>query len=88
MLPIFFIEITPTPKRWQVWDQTSTVNDLIQNYTDKTPNIYFISTRDQFIGKNKLPVAEYFVNDSLHLSQKGYDKWAEIIKSKLDFTLN
>ena len=88
MLPIFFIEITPTPKRWQVWDQTSTVNELIQNYTNKTQNIHFISTRDQFIGKNRLPVSEYFVKDSLHLSQKGYDKWAEIIKSKLDYTLN
>jgi len=87
-LPIFFIETTPTPKRLQVWGQISSANDLIQNYTDKTPNIYFISTRDQFIGKNKLPVAEYFVNDSLHLSQKGYDKWAQIIKSKLDLTLN
>lgn len=87
-LPIFFIETTPTPKRWQVWDQTSTANDMIQNYTDKTLNIHFISTRDQFIGKNRLPVAEYFVKDSLHLSQKGYDKWAEIIKSKLDSTLN
>ena len=87
-LPIFFIETTPTPKRWQVWDQSSTANDLIQNYTNKNHNINFISTRDQFIGKNRLPVAEYFVRDSLHLNQKGYDKWAEIIKSKLDLTLN
>jgi lysophospholipase L1-like esterase len=82
--PIFVIETTPTPSRWHVWDQISTANDLIQEFTEKQVNLNFISTRNEFFNKRGVPKGKYFVKDSLHLSEAGYDLWEEIIKDALN----
>ncbi len=83
-LPIYVIETTPTPSRWKVWDQIVTANDLIQSYTEKHPNLHFIATRKYFINKRGVPEGKYFVQDSLHFSQAGYDLWEKIIKKELN----
>ena len=81
--PIFFIETTPTPKRWKVWDKISNANDLIKKYCESKTNLFYISTRDYFIAENKLPIEDYFIRDKLHLNSKGYLIWSDIIKDNL-----
>ena len=81
--PIFFIETTPTPKRWKVWPEISNANDLIMEYCKSKDGLFYISTRDYFIGKNDLPTEEFFIRDKLHLNSKGYSIWGEIIKENL-----
>ena len=82
--PIYLIETTPTPSRWAVWNKISKANDLIQNYTEQDPNLHFISTRNFFLNHKGRPDGKYFVADSLHLSEAGYDLWEHIIKEKLN----
>lgn len=82
-LPIYFIEITPTPSRWKVWDQISQVNAKVQKYALTHHKINFIATQKKFLGSNGLPLPDLFVSDSLHLSDKAYHLWSEIIKEKL-----
>ena len=41
-LPIYFIEITPTPSRWKFWDQISKVNAKVQQYAASHSMINFI----------------------------------------------
>ena len=81
--PIYLIETTPTPSRWAVWNKISKSNDLIQNYTEQDPNLHFISTRNFFLNQKGRPDGKYFVADSLHLSEAGYDLWEHIIKENL-----
>lgn len=83
-LPIYVIETTPTPSRWKVWGQIATANDLIQSYTEKQPKLHFISTRNYFLNKRGVPEGKYFIQDSLHFSQAGYDLWEKIIKKELN----
>jgi lysophospholipase L1-like esterase len=83
-IPIFVIETTPTPARWHIWDQISTANDLIHEYSEKQANLNFISTRNEFFNERGFPDGKYFVKDSLHLSAIGYDLWEEIIKDALN----
>tara|TARA_B100000963_G_scaffold116381_1_gene101394 strand:+ start:3691 stop:4380 length:690 start_codon:yes stop_codon:yes gene_type:complete len=82
-LPIYFIEITPTPSRWKVWDQISQVNAKVQQYAHNHSMINFISTQKNFLGFNGRPIPDLYVSDSLHLSDKAYLLWSEIIKDKL-----
>ena len=82
-LPIYFIEITPTPSRWKVWDQISQVNAKVKQYAVTHSMINFISTQKNFLGSNGRPLSDMFVSDSLHLSDKAYHLWSEIIKDKL-----
>ena len=83
-IPIYVIETTPTPSRWEVWNQIANANDLIKAYTEKKSNLNFISTRNYFLNKNGLPRGEYFVEDSLHLSNSGYKLWEKIIKKVIE----
>ena len=73
---VFFIETTPTPKRWKAWSKISQANDLIKEFCDSSDRLFYISTRDYFIGDNGLPTEEYFVRDKLHLNSKGYTLWS------------
>ncbi len=82
-VPVFVIETTPTPARWDVWDKISEANDLINRYCESKINLHFITTRDKFIDVNGLPIKSFFISDKLHLNKKGYKLWSDIIKEKL-----
>lgn len=88
--PIFFIETTPTPKRWKAWPEISNANDLIMRYCNEKKGLFYISTRDYFIDKNGLPKEDLFIKDKLHLNRNGYSVWGGIIKNNLNriFALN
>ncbi len=36
-----------------------------------------------FVGADGSPVAEYLLEDGVHLSDKGYEKWSEVVESFL-----
>ena len=82
-IPIFLIETTPTPKRWKVWNKILQANKKLERFCKKVPNLYFISTRDKFIGTDGLPIQSFFLSDELHLNVDGYKLWSSVIKSKL-----
>ena len=63
-------------------------NDLIKKYCDSNDRLFYISTRDYFIGDNGLPTEEFFIKDKLHLNRKGYALWADIIKKNLTEVLS
>jgi hypothetical protein len=85
--PIFFIQITPTESRWHVWNRTLQANNLIKEYSKSSKNLFYIETAPAFLGKDGKPIPEYFLEDKLHLTQKGYDVWADIIKKSLNQNL-
>ena len=47
------------------WPEISLANDLIKRYCDSKENLFYISTRDFFIGENGLPTEEFFIKDKL-----------------------
>ena len=82
-IPIFLIETTPTLKRWKVWSEILKSNKKLESFCKKEPNLYYIGTRDKFIGVDGLPIKSLFQNDELHLNTDGYKLWSNIIKTKL-----
>jgi hypothetical protein len=85
--PVFWISITPTVSRWKVWPEIQKVNSLIKEICDKKKNTYFIKTDFAFLNEKGLPKDELFRDDKLHLTEKGYAVWTEIIKKELDNAL-
>ena len=83
-MPIFLVEITPTPSRWNIWNKTVKANDLMKAYCESKANLYFISTSKEFLNKDQRPRSELFIEDQLHLNREGYKLWTQIIKSNLD----
>jgi GDSL-like Lipase/Acylhydrolase family len=85
--PVFWISITPTVSRWKVWPEIQRANSLIRQICDRQRNTYFIQTDYAFLDEKGLPKDELFRDDKLHLTEKGYAVWTEIIKKELDKVL-
>ena len=81
-VPVYYIAITPSPLRWVIWDEAVSVNEAIQTLILQMPNTHFIDTGEALISDGE-PNPDSYVFDRLHLSAKGYDIWAEIIRSRL-----
>jgi lysophospholipase L1-like esterase len=82
--PVFWIAITPTGLRWKAWPQIERANILIQKACKKHKNTYFISTKNVFLSSSGLPKDELFRADRLHLNEKGYAVWTDVIKKELE----
>ncbi len=85
--PIFFIEITPTRKRFSAWPLIRKVNTQLQKLSLSTPGAYFIPTADHFLDPSGNPRDELFVDDQLHLNGDGYKEWSSLIRQELDGVL-
>ncbi|MEL7500152.1 MAG: DPP IV N-terminal domain-containing protein [Planctomycetota bacterium] len=82
-IPFFWIEVTPTEKRWHVWNPILKATEGIRNVIAADENAHFIGTAGAFIGKDETPIASLFVKDRLHLNEEGYQRWAAIIKAAI-----
>lgn len=81
--PIFWIETTPTPSRWQASPKIQKSGELIRHYCDRKAKLHFISTSHVFINQQGVPDPAYFREDMLHLNRKGYSVWSETILGAL-----
>jgi lysophospholipase L1-like esterase len=83
VVPIYFIGITPSPMRWEVWPIAQATNALIQQWSESDPNLHFIDTSSDLMGHNGEPDPDNYRFDGLHLSTQGYSVWREIIRKRL-----
>ena len=82
--PLCWVEVSPTPKRWEQSPQIREASTLIEDYCAKHEDLHFISTFDQFTTPEGLPDSTFFRKDMLHLNRSGYLQWSEIIKASLE----
>jgi hypothetical protein len=87
LTPVFWIAITPTVSRWKDWPEIQKVNVMIRSICENKKNTYFIKTDFAFLNENGLPKEELFRDDKLHLTDKGYAVWTEIIRKELNSVL-
>ena len=85
--PVYCIAITPSPLRWEVWDEAQAINDAISDLAKGMENTYVIDTAQQLMSEG-VPDDNNYVFDRLHLSEQGYAIWAEIIRSRIFSDLN
>jgi hypothetical protein len=82
--PVFWIAVTPTPLRWKVWPEIQRANTMIRKICENKKNTYFIKTDSDFLNENGTPKDELFRDDKLHLTEKGYSVWTDIIRKELN----
>ena len=85
--PIYFISITPTSARFQVWETSKRANQLIEKYSQSDPSLHYIDTADRYLNSDGTPNDRLFRDDKLHLNRDGYKLWGEIIQAELSQSL-
>ncbi len=81
--PITWLQISPSEKRWGVWDKVQVANKLIEDYCNATPNLYSINFSESFLGTDGLPIKKLFRDDKLHYNEDGYVVWGNAIKDQV-----
>ena len=78
-----YVPAKPSLKRWNMWHNMQTLNALIKSYSDSSDLLYYADTATPMLGADGRPKPDLFIEDGLHLSEKGYDLWTTIVNSKL-----
>lgn len=80
---ILFISIAGNPARWQQVDEVRRANALVADYAKRKRRVEFIDVFTAMMGPDGLPQPDIFVDDRLHMNEKGYAIWREVIAPHL-----
>lgn len=77
---IIFCGIKKSISRKTHWLKADEVNTYLESSLSKRRNCAYLEMNAALLNKSGLPNGEYFLSDSLHLNEKGYEKWIEVVK--------
>lgn len=80
---LIVMSIKPSPARWKLWDTMRDTNRRIKDYTDTHKNCVYIDSGSVLFGKDNLPQRDLYVEDALHLSEAGYQRWTQLLTPHL-----
>jgi len=69
---IVFLNIGPSPKRWEQREKQKQANQLVLEYINKGINLYYVDLWPDSIGLDGLPKPELYAEDQLHPSPAGF----------------
>ncbi|MEB2783891.1 GDSL-type esterase/lipase family protein [Algoriphagus persicinus] len=72
------IAAKPSPSRWEKKVSYLALNDLIRQYATTHDNVNIVNVWDIMLDKTGKPKADIFIEDKLHMNDKGYVLWKEI----------
>ena len=76
---VAFVSIKPSPSRWHLAPQVRRANDLIRDFSSRDPRLLYIDVFTPMLGPDGAPREELFVQDRLHMNEKGYEIWKSVI---------
>jgi lysophospholipase L1-like esterase len=80
---IAYISIAPNPARWAQVERVKRANELVREFTGTDKRLQFIDVFQHMLGKDGKPLPEIFVEDRLHMNEKGYTIWKSVVGAAL-----
>ena len=77
---IYMLAVKPSIARWQMWPTMQRVNRLLKSACEKDDKLTFIDIASPMLNEQGFPKAEIFVEDMLHMNDKGYRLWKDAVK--------
>ncbi|MHA4808086.1 GDSL-type esterase/lipase family protein [Flavitalea flava] len=79
-IPLVFISIKPSITRWNILDSIRYTNTLIEAEIKRAGgNLHFVNVYPRMTDNSGYPKREFLDPDGLHMSEKGYALWKEIL---------
>jgi lysophospholipase L1-like esterase len=76
---IVIISAKPSPIRWGLKNEYLELNKMLLQLASKFDFVRYLDLWTPLISPSGRPVSEYYIKDSLHINNSGYDKWAPIV---------
>jgi lysophospholipase L1-like esterase len=80
---IAYISIAPNPARWAQVERVKAANGLVREFTATDKRLSFIDVFPHMLGKDGMPLPAIFVDDRLHMNEKGYAIWKRVVGAAL-----
>jgi lysophospholipase L1-like esterase len=81
---VIFISAKPSPSRWNLKEKYREFNAKLKTWTETKKNVEYADIWTPMLKKNGEVRDDVFVADKLHMNEKGYEIWKEVIKEYLD----
>jgi len=76
---IYFISPKPNVARWSYAPQYIDLNTLISQLAMSHEQVHFIDVWTPMLGEDGKVMTDIFIHDELHMNDKGYDIWRQVI---------
>ncbi len=83
---IILISIKPSIDRWNLKQDYLRLNKRFFRLADKYDEVYYIDMWSEMLQKNGKPNSDIFIQDGIHLNNKGYEIWKSVIQEFLHGT--
>jgi lysophospholipase L1-like esterase len=80
---VYVLAIKPSISRWNIWDVMKKTNELLKARCDTNPLLTFIDVATPMLDQKGEPLAGIFLQDNLHMNEKGYDIWRKAVRPVL-----
>ena len=76
---IIFISSAPNPSRWTQIEQVRKANQLIRTFIETGSNMAYIDVHPAMLGSDGKPKPDIYRADGLHMNEKGYVLWKQVV---------
>lgn len=81
---IVFISIKPSPSRQRLMPKMEEANDRIRDFMATHSHAAFVDVYHSMLNQQGQPIDSFFLADKLHMNEKGYRTWQQILLPYLD----
>ena len=79
-IDIVFISPKPSIARWNLAESYISFNQELKAYTQTKSNLYFADVWLPLLNDQGKPRKDLFIEDDLHINEKGYQIWKNVLK--------
>lgn len=80
---IYILSIKPSIARKRYWKKMQAANRLLEQLTQQYNFVEYIDISKVMFNKNGQMKTDIWETDKLHINEKGYELWRDVIKNKL-----
>ncbi len=84
---VIFISIKPSESRWALWSAMKEANEMIRQVCRKDSRLVYVDAASLLLSDEGRPDPACFLEDKLHMSPRGYQKWTELLRPVIDRAL-
>lgn len=81
---LYFIALKPSIRRENYWPKLQKANKMLKKFMDGKKNYFFVDVASKMLDENGKVLQDIFLDDNLHLNEKGYKIWTETLKPLLE----
>ena len=80
---VFAIGIQPSPSRFDQRPRQVKWNNAVSSFAEAEENLVFVDVSPPMLSEKNEPRPELYIEDMLHLNEKGYEIWTKIVRENL-----